>query len=78
MQRGRAPDEEQRARLPNATFPDRMTLYLGGKEIQVLSFGPAHTKGDSTLFVPQDRIVYMSEVFFTKNFRTWPGGYSVS
>src|SRR5262249_34453675 len=31
MQRGRAPAEEQRARMPNATFRDRMTLYLGGK-----------------------------------------------
>jgi hypothetical protein len=36
MQRGRAPAEEQRVRLPNATYRDRMTLYLGGKEIQIL------------------------------------------
>jgi cyclase len=78
MQRGRAPDEEQRARLPNATFRDRMTLYLGGKEIQVLYFGPAHTKGDSILFVPQDRIAYMSEVFFNEEFPNMGGGYGVS
>src|SRR6185369_6753927 len=55
MQRGRASDDEQRVRMPDATFHDRMTLYLGGKEIQVLHFGAAHTKGDSILFVPQDR-----------------------
>jgi cyclase len=78
MQRGRAPDDEQRARLPNATFRDRMTLHLGGKEIQVLHFGAAHTRGDSILFVPQDRIAYMSEVFFHEEFPNMGGGYGVS
>jgi glyoxylase-like metal-dependent hydrolase (beta-lactamase superfamily II) len=78
MQRGRLPDEEQRARMPNATFRDRMTLHVGGKEIQLLYFGPAHTKGDSILFVPQDRIAYMSEVFFNEEFPNMAGGYGVS
>src|SRR5579883_974442 len=36
MQSGAVSAEEQRTRLPNATFHDRMTLYLGGKEIQIL------------------------------------------
>jgi len=78
MQRGRIPAEEQRTRLPNATFRDRMTLYLGGKEIQILYFGAAHTKGDAILFVPADRIVYMSEVFFSEEFPNMGGGYGVS
>jgi len=78
MQRGRLSAEEQRARLPNATFHDRMTLHFGGKEIQILYFGPAHTKGHSILFVPQDRIAYMSEVFFSEEFPNMAGGYGVS
>jgi glyoxylase-like metal-dependent hydrolase (beta-lactamase superfamily II) len=78
MQRGQLSDEEQRTRMPNATYRDRMTLYLGGKEIQVLYFGNAHTKGDSVVFVPQDRIVYMSEVFFNDEFPNMAGGYGVS
>ena len=78
MQRGNVPADEQRARMPNATFRDRMTVYLGGKEIQVLYLGAAHTKGDSLLFVPQDRIVYMSEVFFNEEFPNMAGGYGVS
>ena len=78
MQRGRAPADEQKTRLPVATFRDRMTLYLGGKEIQILYLGPAHTKGDSVVFVPQDRIVYMSEVFFSGEFPNMAGGYGVS
>jgi cyclase len=78
MQRGNVPADVQRARMPNATYRDRMTFYVGGKEIQVLNFGAAHTKGDSVLFVPQDRIVYMSEVFFNEEFPNMAGGYGVS
>jgi cyclase len=78
MQRGNVPPDVQRVRLPNATFRDRMTLYLGGKEIQVLHVGNAHTKGDSVLFVPQDRIAYLSEVFFNEEFPNMAGGYGVS
>jgi glyoxylase-like metal-dependent hydrolase (beta-lactamase superfamily II) len=78
MQRGGASAEEQRARLPNATFRDRMTLHLGGKEIQILNLGKAHTRGDSIIFVPQDRIAYLSEVFFSEEFPNMAGGYGVS
>jgi cyclase len=78
MQRGNVPADIQRMRMPNATYRDRMAFYLGGKEIQVLHFGSAHTKGDSVLFVPQDRIAYLSEVFFNEEFPNMAGGYGVS
>lgn len=68
LQRQNASAEEQKARLPNQTFRDRITLYLGGKEIQVLYVGRAHTRGDSIIYVPQDRIVYLSELFFSDQF----------
>src|SRR5215470_44449 len=47
MQRDRASPEEQKARLPQVTFRDRMTIRLGGKEIQILHLGKGHTRGDS-------------------------------
>jgi cyclase len=78
MQSGGASAEEQRARLPNATFRERMTLFLGGKEIQILYLGRAHTDGDSIIFVPQDRIAYLSEIFFSEEFPNMAGGYGVS
>jgi glyoxylase-like metal-dependent hydrolase (beta-lactamase superfamily II) len=78
MQSGGASAEEQRVRLPNATYRDRMTLYLGGKEIQILHLGRAHTDGDSIIFVPQDRIAYLSEIFFSEEFPNMAGGYGVS
>jgi glyoxylase-like metal-dependent hydrolase (beta-lactamase superfamily II) len=77
MQRQKVSGEEQRARLPNQTFRDRMTLYLGGKEIQILYVGRAHTRGDSILFVPQDRIVYLSELYFSNQFLFINDGYGL-
>jgi glyoxylase-like metal-dependent hydrolase (beta-lactamase superfamily II) len=77
LQREKASPEEQEARLPTQTFRDRMTFYLGGKEIQVLFLGRAHTRGDSIVFVPQDRIVYLSELYFADQFLFITDGYGL-
>jgi cyclase len=77
MQREKVPAGEQQARLPNQTFRDRMTLHLGGKEIQILYVGRAHTRGDSIIFVPQDRIVYLSELHFADQFLFINDGYGL-
>jgi glyoxylase-like metal-dependent hydrolase (beta-lactamase superfamily II) len=77
MQRERVPAEEQKARLPNQTYRDRITLHLGGKEIQILYVGRAHTRGDSIIYVPQDRIVYLSELFFANQFLFINDGYGL-
>ena len=58
----------QAARAPHLTYKDRMTLYLGGKEIQIIHIANAHTTGDSIIVVPQDRIAYISELFFYDRF----------
>jgi glyoxylase-like metal-dependent hydrolase (beta-lactamase superfamily II) len=77
MQREKVPAEEEKARLPNQTFRDRMTLHLGGKEIQILYVGRAHTRGDSIVYVPQDRIAYLSELFFADQFLFINDGYGL-
>ena len=77
MQRQNVPAQEQTARLPNQTFRDRLTIYQGGKEIQILYLGRAHTRGDSIVFVPQDRIVYLSELYFADQFLFINDGYGL-
>ena len=77
MQREKVPAEEQKARLPNQTFRDRMTLHLGGKEIQILYMGRAHTRGDSIIVVPEDRIAYLSELYFADQFLFITDGYGL-
>jgi glyoxylase-like metal-dependent hydrolase (beta-lactamase superfamily II) len=75
MKMDNMPAAQQAAMLPHQTFWDRMSIFLGGKEIQILYVGRAHTRGDSIVFVPQDRIVYLSEVFFDGRFPFLNSGY---
>jgi glyoxylase-like metal-dependent hydrolase (beta-lactamase superfamily II) len=77
MRRGNVAAEEQKARLPDQTFRDRLTLFLGGKEVQILYVGRAHTRGDSIIFVPQDRIAYLSELYFADQFLFITDGYGL-
>jgi glyoxylase-like metal-dependent hydrolase (beta-lactamase superfamily II) len=77
MQRNNASADEQKARLPTQTFRDRIALYLGGKEIQILYVGRGHTRGDSIIYVPQDRIAYLSELFFADRFLFINDGYGL-
>ncbi len=78
MQHDHVPPEEQKARLPQITFRNHLTIHLGGKDIQVLYLGKGHTRSDSIIFVPQDRIVYLSELFFSDQFLYINDGYAVS
>jgi len=78
MERDHAPPAEQKARLPQITYRDRLTIHLGGKEIQVLYLGKGHTRSDSIIFVPQDRIAYVSELYFSDQFLYINDGYGVS
>jgi glyoxylase-like metal-dependent hydrolase (beta-lactamase superfamily II) len=68
MKADNMPAAQQALMLPHLTFRDRMTIQFGGKEIHIMHVGRGHTRGDAIVFVPQDRIVYMSEMFFDNRF----------
>jgi glyoxylase-like metal-dependent hydrolase (beta-lactamase superfamily II) len=75
MKMDNMPPAQQAVMLPHLTFRDRMSVTLGGKEIQILYIGRGHTRGDAIVFVPQDRIVYLSELFFDGRFPFMNDGY---
>lgn len=50
--------------LPNETFYSRMSIYSGKFQIDLLYFGPAHTDGDIVIFVPEDKIAVVGDLFF--------------
>jgi glyoxylase-like metal-dependent hydrolase (beta-lactamase superfamily II) len=77
MQRENVSPQEQKARLPDETYRNRVTLYLGGKEIQIRYLGRGHTRGDSIIYVPQDRIIYLSELFFAEQFLYIDDGFGL-
>jgi cyclase len=48
--------------FPSLTFTDRLTLHLGGREIQILHFDRAVTPGDAFLYMPKERIVITGDL----------------
>ncbi len=42
---------------PNTTMSQRMTLYRGGREIELLFFGRGHTGGDVVVYLPAERVL---------------------
>jgi cyclase len=49
---------------PTETFDRELTLHVGGKEVRLIEVGPAHTRGDTIVHVPADRVVYAADVLF--------------
>jgi glyoxylase-like metal-dependent hydrolase (beta-lactamase superfamily II) len=49
---------------PTRTFEDRLTLKVGDKAVELLHVGPAHTRGDTLIYVPQDRIAFAGDIMF--------------
>lgn len=49
---------------PTRTFSDRLTLDVGGVEVQLLELGPAHTAGDVVAYVPSAKTLYAGDLLF--------------
>lgn len=50
--------------LPTQTFEQELTLRLGDKRVELFNVGPAHTRGDTVVYVPQDRTVFTGDIMF--------------
>ena len=46
---------------PTETFDGELRLRVGTKEVVLLEVGPAHTKGDVIVWLPQERVVFTGE-----------------
>ncbi|MEU8433202.1 MBL fold metallo-hydrolase [Streptomyces sp. NPDC029216] len=49
---------------PDLTYNDRLTLHVGDTEVRVLHPGPAHTTGDSVVWLPAQRVVFTGDLVF--------------
>ncbi|HEX7687295.1 MAG TPA: MBL fold metallo-hydrolase [Burkholderiaceae bacterium] len=47
---------------PTITFEQKMTLWLGKLEVQILQLGRGHTKGDTVVWLPQDRVLLSGDL----------------
>ncbi|HVO90845.1 MAG TPA: MBL fold metallo-hydrolase, partial [Casimicrobiaceae bacterium] len=47
---------------PTLTFKGEMTLWLGKLEVKIMQLGRGHTKGDTVVWLPQQRIMFSGDL----------------
>lgn len=51
-------------RPPDRTFDGRLELEVGGRLVELIEVGPAHTAGDTIAVVPDAGVVYTGDILF--------------
>ncbi len=49
---------------PTITFEGKLDLNVGSKEVHLLEVGPAHTLGDTMVYIPADRTIFTGDILF--------------
>ncbi|MCS6945005.1 MAG: MBL fold metallo-hydrolase, partial [Sutterellaceae bacterium] len=47
---------------PTLTFRGELTLWLGKLEVKLLQLGRGHTKGDTVVWLPQERVLFSGDL----------------
>ena len=69
------PFSAPRIKQPTEPVTDKRVISMGGSEIDVLFLGRAHTGGDLEVYLPREKILFMSEVFSNRIFPSMANGY---
>lgn len=56
--------DEVQPRLPTRTFEGALSLRVGDRPIELVQLGPAHTRGDLIVHLPDDRLVFTGDLLF--------------
>ena len=51
-------------RNADQTFDDRLTIEVGGRVVELLNLGPAHTAADSVVHVPDAGVLFAGDLLF--------------
>jgi len=63
--------------LPDQTFTGELTLRVGMREVQLLEVGPAHTRGDTLVLLPAERVLFSGDIIFSNGHPiAWAGPVS--
>ena len=49
-------------RKPAQVFEREMVLDLGGVRVRIMWLGPGHTRGDTVMFVEEDRVLFAGDL----------------
>jgi cyclase len=58
-----------------ALVPDKKTITLGGEALQVLFLGRSHTGGDLAVWLPRQKILFLSEIYLNRVFPAMRSAY---
>lgn len=47
---------------PNIVFKGEMTLWMGQTEIKIMQLGRGHTKGDTVVWLPKERVLFSGDL----------------
>ena len=47
---------------PTVVFKDEMTLWMGKLEVKIMHVGPGHTKGDTIVWVPSEKVLFSGDL----------------
>src|SRR5664280_218739 len=51
--------------LPQETFSGERTMLVGDRELQLIEVGPAHTRGDTLVHAPAERVLFTGDILFS-------------
>jgi glyoxylase-like metal-dependent hydrolase (beta-lactamase superfamily II) len=52
--------------LPQQTFKEQLTLTVGARELHLIDVGPAHTRGDTLVHAPAERVLFSGDILFSQ------------
>ena len=52
--------------VPDRDVPDRLTLDLGQRSVEILHLGAAHTPGDLAVWIPGERVLFSGDIIYTQ------------
>jgi len=55
-----------RLAYPDVRYSDKRTLILGGRSVEILHPGHAHTPGDSVVWLPREKVLFTGDVVYTE------------
>jgi glyoxylase-like metal-dependent hydrolase (beta-lactamase superfamily II) len=50
--------------LPTRTFDGRLDVEVGGRSVELIEVGPAHTRGDVLVHLPEERVIFTGDILF--------------
>ena len=53
-------------RAPDNPLDKSTTLEIGGRKVELLYLGPAHTEGDMVAYVPDAKVLFAGDLLFLK------------